>query len=118
AGTGYDVVADLVGDGAELAPLLGYGGTIVTTLGRPDLSRVAPFTFSPTAVEIALGAVYPCGTSEQRHDLGQHLGRLLDEMAASRLVGPPFSQVQLAELPAAWQQKVDGSGAAKLVATF
>ncbi|MEI8083289.1 MAG: zinc-binding dehydrogenase, partial [Actinomycetes bacterium] len=116
AGTGYDIVADLVGAGTDLAPLLGYGGTIAATLGRPDLARVAPFTISPTAVEIALGAVYQCGTNQQRQDLGVQLGRLLHEVAAGRLASPPFTVVPLADLPTIWQRKGDRSASGKLVA--
>lgn len=116
AGPGYDIITDLVSRGTDTAALLGYGATIVSTVGRPDLSKVQPFTLSPTAIEIALGAVYPFGTNAQRKTLGQQLGHLLAELAAGTLTSPPFTQVPLADLPQAWQGKIDGSGAPKLVA--
>lgn len=118
ADAGYDVVAELVTSGADTAPLLGYNRTFVTTVGRPDLSKVPPFTLSPTAIEVALGAVYECGTDQQREALGAQLGSLLNELAVGGIASPPFVEVPLADLPLLWQAKSDGAQLPKLVATI
>jgi hypothetical protein len=73
---------------------------------------------SPTAIEVALGAVYECGTDQQRHHLGGRLAVLLAEMAAGALQCPPYSELPLAQLPERWQAKVDGAALPKLVATI
>lgn len=116
AGAGYEVVAELVSSGADTAPLLGYDGTFVTTVGRPDLSNVPPFTLSPTAIEVALGAVYEFGTDQQREDLGGQLGALLRELEVGGIECPPFVEVPLADLPDRWQAKSEGAQMPKLVA--
>lgn len=116
AGAGYDVVVELVTSGATTAPLVGYDGAFVTTVGRPDLSNLSPFTLSPTAIEIALGAVYEYGTDQQREDLGTRLGSLLREVAAGRIACPPFLEVPLAEVPRVWQAKSEEARLPKLVA--
>lgn len=112
---GYDAVLDLVTPGTDTAPLLRYGGVIVSTVGAPDLSRVAPFSTVPAAIENALGAVYWAGTAGQRRRLGSVLGNLLAAVAHGEMRPPPFERVALADAPTLWPELDAGRVSGKAV---
>lgn len=114
---GYDAVLDLATSATNTAPLARYGGVVASTVSAPDLSAVPPFTTVPTAIELALGAVYPCGSADQRRALGHALGRLLADVAAGSIEPPPTVAVSFDELPAIWGELVAGRLPGKIVAT-
>lgn len=111
----FDVVIDAVGsDGATAATLLDYEGRIAS-VARPDLARVPPFTTAPTAVELALGAVYTFGSAADRVGTGKQLRGLLDLVADDRLQPPPIVRGGLSNAPGLFQAMADGELNGKLV---
>ena len=117
ADDGFDVVLDLVGDGSKTAALVGYSGAVASTVGRPDLSAVPPFSTAPAAVEIALGAAYSNGTVAQREVLGARLGELLQGVADGALETSPVTVVGIDDVPGMWAKLDSGGFGTKVVAT-
>lgn len=117
AGDGFDTVLDLIGDGSKTAALVGYSGAVASTVGRPDLSAVPPFSTVPAAVEIALGAVYSNGTITQRAALGERLGELLQGVADGALETSPMTVVGFDDVPGIWAELDRGGFGTKVIAT-
>lgn len=100
---GVNAVLDTVGTRSATgnATLLGFGGRIATTAGRPDLSAIPPFTIGPSAHEIALGAAYTHGTDADRRRLGTMLTDLMRMVAGGSIDPMLVHQLSLEQVPQA-----------------
>jgi NADPH:quinone reductase-like Zn-dependent oxidoreductase len=117
-GRGVDAILSSLGSerATQDLDLLAFNGGLACLLGRPDLTRLQPFTIAPSIHEVALGSAHLSGDKRAQEDLA----RMADELAALIIQGavhlPPIEVIPWQEIPAGLDRLVDGHVRGKIVA--
>ena len=101
-GRGIDAILSSLGSerATQDLDLLAFNGGLACLLGLPDLTRLQPFTISPSIHEVSLGSAHLSGDKRAQEDLA----RMADELAALIIQGavrlPPIEVIPWREIPA------------------
>lgn len=118
SGRGVDAILESRGPqvAARDLELLAFNGGMACLLGLPDVSRLQPFTISPSLHEISLGGAHLHGTRADQEDLA----RMGDELAALIVQGsvhlPNLERIPWQQIPAGLEKLAEGHVRGKIVA--
>lgn len=117
-GRGVDAILESRGPqvAARDLELLAFNGAMACLLGLPEVSRLQPFTVSPSLHEISLGAAHLYGSRADQEDLA----RMGDELAALIVQGavrlPNLERIPWQQIPAGLEKLAEGHVRGKIVA--
>lgn len=116
-GKGAHAILDTVGSpsATEKLALLGFGGRMATTAGRPDMSAMPQFTIAPSVHELALGATYIYGDAIDRKGLSRILSDLLALVADGKLNPMIGEAIDLSAVPTGLRSMMKQNVTGKLV---
>ena len=118
AGRGVDAVLESLGSAAatDVLELLAFNGGMACLSGLPDLSRLVPFTTSPSLHEVSLGGAHLAGDRPAQEDLARMAEQLVSLVAEGYIRPLPIHTIAWEDIPAGLDHLAEGHVRGKIVA--
>jgi NADPH2:quinone reductase len=116
-GRGVDAVVESLGpeSATRCLEMLAFNGGMACVSGLPDLSRLAPFTVSPSLHEVSLGGAHLRGDRQAQADLATMAEELAGLVVAGAIQPLPIEILPWEQLPDGLDRLAEGHVRGKIV---